>query len=107
MNLAGRPANGRNCFVVLRPCGHCISESGLKQLGGGECLVCDTPFDKVPKPRNSKPKVTRTQNPNQPKTPNPKPKALNPKSKTRNPEPRTHVLCNAICSNKNVVPSWI
>mmetsp|Transcript_67950 Transcript_67950/g.162245 ORF Transcript_67950/g.162245 Transcript_67950/m.162245 type:complete len:386 (-) Transcript_67950:140-1297(-) len=44
--VTGRPANGRNSFVALRPCGHCISDGALKQLGGGECVVCSTPFDK-------------------------------------------------------------
>jgi hypothetical protein len=44
--ITSRPANGRNHFVALRPCGHCFADAAVKQLGSGECVECGAAFDK-------------------------------------------------------------
>jgi hypothetical protein len=41
-----RPTNGKVPFVVVKTCGHVVSEQSLKQVGGSICVVCSAPYTK-------------------------------------------------------------
>jgi len=44
--ITARPTNGKTPFVVVKGCGHVVSEQALKQVGGSICVVCSAPYAK-------------------------------------------------------------